>query len=93
MLVQNAVDDAAAKPRRLILGERSIDTFFARLRDRLQALVDAGKLPEGEYVPMILIGTSRVAVRVRIQADLFGPASLSIDTAGLRDLLDAQRGG
>lgn len=92
-IVQAAVHEVIVKPHKILFNkDQAIDTFCNRLRTRLQELLDAGELAAGEYHPKVQIGlTATVSVRVCAQADLFGPASLNIDTAGLRDLLESLR--
>jgi len=79
LLVWQAVQYAVNNPCRLRVGQN--DVLVSRIRSRLQDALDRGELPAGSWPVQIGIGSDVATIRVNVQADLFGPATIVVDVS------------
>jgi hypothetical protein len=86
-IVWDAVSRATSDPCKIVSHANGRSIFEQRVRASLQELLDAGKLAAGEYAVEIRVGSRAVSIVVRVQADLFGPASINLDMRNLDELL------
>lgn len=94
-LVHRALMQAIEQPTRVdLLAHHYVDrrsnatALLRRLRDNLQAMIDRTELAAGDYTLDVPIGMRAVQIRVRVQADLFGPPSINIDTAQFDEAIE-----